>query len=619
MQIPAIRKAPTSTGWLVIALVLVLISGMGASAIQTSGGKVQMKDMQWIGASGQPLSGYLLIPPNATPETPAPAVVSVHGWYNNKEMQDPFWVELSRRGFVVLALDMNAHGNSAPSDWDHVYNGATGVDDAVIQLSIMDFVDKSRIGLTGHSSGGSSCNAAIALDNARKPPLVAASLLQANDWADDLGNDHIADFGSRSIGIIADKYDDFNFWEKSEDGEVLSLPRDFIATDTARRILGFDENPATFPGTPEAGKYYTRNVEGGTAYRIIHTPANIHAGVAFSTTSAAQVVDFFDTVFAAPNPIPPASQIWPWKTLFNTIGLAGFFIFLVSVTLIMAQTRYFSEVSTQRPGELVAPLPRPEGIGLAWFWGGLVASALFSAHSFWWAIRKVSEMRGSLSFFPQTPPLVIGTWAAACGVFAVLLMVLTYLLYGRKRGFSLRNTGVFIPWRSLFKTILLAAIAVALAYSLVFVTRYFFQTDFRFWLLNVKAFDSSLFQVASRVLPLFLIYFVAISISLNSFNHNQLARFGWVNAAVVALSTNISVIGIIALQYGTFVSTGSPYWASFSCKAGVIWVLPVAVILFLAAMMSRIIYRRTGNPYLPGIVNALLFTMMTCATSATVF
>ncbi|MFT3756417.1 MAG: alpha/beta hydrolase [Pseudoxanthomonas sp.] len=612
-----ISKASTPARWLIIALVLVLISGVGASAIQTSAGRVQMKDMRWIGASGQQLSGYLLVPPNATEKTPAPAVVSVHGWYNNKEMQDPFWVELSRRGFVVLALDMNAHGNSAPSDWDHVYDGATGVDDAVIQLSNMAFVDNARIGLTGHSSGGSASNAAIALDNARETPLIAASMLQANDWADDLGNDHIASFGKRSIGIIADKYDDFNFWEYAEDGKVLSLPRDFLGTDTAKRILGFDENPATFPGMPEAGKYYTKDVEGGTAYRIIHTPANIHAGVAFSTTSAAQVVDFFDTVFAAPNPIPPESQIWPWKTLFNSIGLAGFFLFLVSVTLVLARTWYFSSVSTQRPGERIAPQPRPEGIGLAWFWGGLLVSALFSGYSFWWAMRNVSGMRSSFSFFPQTPPLVIGVWAAVCGVFAVLMMLLTYHSYGKKRGFSLWNTGVFIRWRALFKTIVLAAVAVAITYSLVFVTRYFFQADFRFWVLNVKAFDPSLLWVAARYLPLFLIYFVAASVSLNCFSHNQLSRWGWVNAAVVALSTNISAIVIIALQYGTFVSTGSPYWTAY--KAGVIWIMPVVALLFLAVVMSRIIYRRTGNPYLPGIVNALVFTLITCTSSATVF
>ena len=48
----------------------------------------------------------------ATPAHPAPAVLVSHGFINTREMQSPFAIELARRGFVVLAMDMTGHGYS---------------------------------------------------------------------------------------------------------------------------------------------------------------------------------------------------------------------------------------------------------------------------------------------------------------------------------------------------------------------------------------------------------------------------------------------------------------------------------------------------------------------------
>lgn len=172
-----LERKSRSVRWMVIGFILCLISGFGVQAIQTSAGDIRMDNMTFQSSEGNKLSGYLFVPPNATSETPAPAIVTVHGWYNSKEMQDAFYVELARRGYVVLSLDMNSHGNSEQLDGDHLYDGALGVHDAVTQLATMDFVDKEQIGLTGHSSGGGASNMAIQLDNERDEPLIAANML----------------------------------------------------------------------------------------------------------------------------------------------------------------------------------------------------------------------------------------------------------------------------------------------------------------------------------------------------------------------------------------------------------------------------------------------------------
>ena len=98
----ATPKKRTAKFWLCIALVICLISCIGASVVQTNFGKVTIKDLRFETSSGHQMSALLLIPDNATAENPAPAIVCSHGWYNNREMQDLNYVEYARRGFVVI-------------------------------------------------------------------------------------------------------------------------------------------------------------------------------------------------------------------------------------------------------------------------------------------------------------------------------------------------------------------------------------------------------------------------------------------------------------------------------------------------------------------------------------
>ena len=57
-----------------------------------------------------------------------------------------FGIELARRGFVVLTIDANGHGNSDPGTG----SGAAALD----YITSLDYVDSTQIGLIGHSMGG---------------------------------------------------------------------------------------------------------------------------------------------------------------------------------------------------------------------------------------------------------------------------------------------------------------------------------------------------------------------------------------------------------------------------------------------------------------------------------
>src|ERR1700755_3064545 len=98
-------------GFFILGLVLILGGSYLASAIQTAGGVV-LKDVRFAGDGGLTQAGLLYVPGSATAAHPAPAVRASHGYINTREMQSPFAIELARRGFVVLAMDMVGHGYS---------------------------------------------------------------------------------------------------------------------------------------------------------------------------------------------------------------------------------------------------------------------------------------------------------------------------------------------------------------------------------------------------------------------------------------------------------------------------------------------------------------------------
>ena len=605
------EKKSRAKFWLCISLILCLVSALGASAVQTNFGKVTIKDMSWESTDGHQLSALLYKPDTATPEHPAPAIITIEGWYNNKEMQDLTSIEYARRGYVVVSLDMHSHGDSESLTADELYSDAVGVDGAVNLVAGLPYVQRGNIGLTGHSSGGAATSMELTIDNQRETPLIKAIFFQAATWQDDLGEDHAADFGNRSAGIAADKFDEFFFYTYNADGSLKSAPKDFIRTEEARNFLNFNEGAQGLPEA-EAGRMYSRTVDGVQAYRVIHTPSMIHPWVPFSKACVAYGVDFFEAAIGAPDPIPGDSQIWQVKTVFNVVGIAGFVLFFMSLLFVLLDTRTFESL---KAGAAVEPRPAADRAGKLWFWGTLAAAAVFSGVSYRAVFRFVYG--NSNDVFPQAGVLTIGAWAALCGAFAIVLMVLYHQCYGKKHGVKLRELGVLLPGRQALKTVALAALVVFAAYNLVFLTDYLFKTDFRLWVIAIRPFGADKFWIALRFMPFFLLYYITNSISVNCFNYNRVGgRLG--NVLILGFANILAPIVVLLMQYGTFFSTGLPLWfATEGDRMCGIWLFPVVVFLFGAALLSRMVYKRTRNPYLSGIINAAIVTFISCANTTT--
>lgn len=608
--------------WLCVAIILMLLSGMVSNYIQTDGGNVVMKELKLETDAEYSMSAYLFIPSSATDETPAPAIVTSHGYLNNKEMQDANYVELARRGFVVLAIDQPGHGNSDNITYTDSTNQlaanevatseAGGVYQGVLFLSRMSYVDKDRIGVTGHSMGGGSSESAVALDISNGTNLIAAGLFNSAFaiYTDENGN-YANLYGSRDIAVLAPKHDEFSYTRVDEEtGETIPAPY-FIEGGDAQSFLNFGLDP----GSPdaevrEADTIYTATIDGEEASRVIYNPNIIHPWSHFSATATASVIEFFTETLDAPNPIDPNSQVWQWKETFNFIGAIGLVIFIVCFGILMVYTPAFSSL---RAKEAAAPTAIEDSKGKLWFWGCLIVSATLAT-----VVYIPVVYWGSSTSASQTETMGLGLWSALCGIFNILIMAIYYFAYGKKNGFSLTERGVIIKGKNLLKSILLALIIVVVAYGCVFVVDYFFNSDFRLWTLAIKTFEKDKVWLTLTYMWLFLIYYIAASVSVNSFNYNTIGgKSGLFNNIIVSLFAAFPAIILPAIQYITYFSQDHMVWTTAAMQ--VLWLFPIILILFGANFMSRYLYKVTKNPYIAGIVNGVIVTIMTVTNTSTVF
>lgn len=602
--------------WLALSLVLMVVSSLVASAVQTAGYTVAVKNMSWETSSGQSMSALLYKPNGVSADNKAPAIIVSHGWWNNKEMQDANFVELARRGYVVMSIDMFGHGDSDYLTSD-VTLGGTGMYDAVKLIADLPYVDQSKIGVSGHSNGARAANFSLFIDNAAESPLIAAVFLVDNDpvYTDAANDNAYFDlYGTRDTGLVAAQYDEFFFRSYSAEGAVLTPPRDYITTPNAQSFLHYGADPKDISEVREAGTYYTDGA--GGAIRVTYTPAETHPWGTISKTTVASQIEFFEEAFGAPNAIEPGSQVWQVKELFTTLGLIGFAIFLLAFARTLLGTRAFAGLKLEEPMP-IAPNTRA---GLGWFWGAMAVSAFVSG--FTYVLLSNQQWIQGIAFnflptiFTQGAVFFIAFWAAVNGLAAILIMALSYLLFGRKNGINPRAFGLLPGWRKVGLAAALAVVTVAAAYGIVFFLSWLLNTDFRFWTIAVKDFGADKLWIALLYIPMFLLYFVANSVAINVFNRFTLRGKEWLNTAVLALMNALAPIVLVVVQYVTFFVSG--YTIPGFGGIYSIWLFPVIVILAATAVLSRKLYRITGNPYIGGFISATVVTLIAVSNTLTV-
>lgn len=607
-------KIKSAKFWVVVALLLCLISSVGASAVQTGGGSIEYHDVTMVTDSGNELDALLLIPENATVENPAPAIVTSHGWYNNREMQDLNYVEYARRGYVVISISMYGHGDSqvitSGTWWDDNNNG-NGMYDAVKYLTRLPFVDASRIGVTGHSNGGLASRESMLQD---EEGLISAALIVSNDsvYYDEDGN-FANPFGSRDVGVVACQYDEFFHRVAKEDGSK-SAPRDYIDQVTAQSFLNFGADPSGLEPR-RSYEYYHETIDGEDAIRVIFNPDMTHPWAHFSKNVVASSVEFFDMALDAPIKLEPNNQTWQWKAFFNAVGLVGFFLFAASFAIVLSESSYFA---VAKLGDCGKPLPAPSGKGKAWYWGGYVACTVFAMLAYVLIYEWCNNNRPE--FFSQPATWYIGMWTLLCGVFTILVLFLSYKFNGKASGLVLKERGVVLGGKQLWRTIVLAFTVIVSTYMLVYLSDYFFLTDYRLWCYaTVRAFAPHHFATIFKYLVFWLVYYIALSVATNGFNFVSYGKGGWVAVLLQMVFVALGPVIMVIVQYGTFRSTGFMWTETTGLGGSIIgiWLYPIIVILPLAVLVCNVIYRHTKNPYIGGIIMGTIACVISVTNTLT--
>lgn len=661
------QKSPQAV--LVICLAVLLVASFFSWGFQSSWGGVKVSDLRdetnsgpWAGSAdvavkGKVVSGLLFVPKAASAENKLPGIVLTHGYLNNRELQLQNAIELSRRGFVVLSIDREAHGNYENTGSSSSLF-ARGLYDAAKYLYNLEYVDQSKIGVSGHSMGGCDTAGTLMED---APNVAELSMSMLGAFLGDMGRadltpengyglgivsagllqgwDNFAGAGEGvSVGIVKANDDEFFFGTGSWANRGNSLPdgspvrsRDYLHSVYGARFVGLDSTGEV--NIQNGGIYLNgalQSVQEGTAaapgFRAIYESNEIHPLNHFSTRSAAAVVNFFYTAFGTPNGAayrPSSSQVWCVKEAFSCIALAAFFALFVPLADVLLATEAFS--SLRRKEELPAA-PALVGVGKNLsYWGTGIVCTLVSGLT----LAKFCTEWGKKWFpltphFPQDTTNWVAMWAVGTGLFALLFTLLVWKLMdcanrkaGREREASPLAAGHIEGGLAAWgKTLLLAGVMVAIGYAVLYLVWGIWKVDFRVWTLDVKVFDiPTMLPTMLRYAVIFGIFYCSSSVLNQSYRLSNLPE--WATVAINAVFNVFGIVLVIAIQYITFKSTGV-LWKP-EMNLGYIVAFPLVPVLIIATLLSRSLYKKTGNAWLGGMLNALLFTIITVANTASSF
>jgi len=155
-----------------LCLVIIFMAGLVNLAVKTNYGDYVVKEIK-IAPYGPDFTASLYIPKSVLKTdkegnflSSVPAVIVNPGFTNTRTASDVIALQLVRGGFVVINIDMYGHGSSdainnrgypnPPSPFDDDVS-LLGAADALAYLRTLGFVDQTRIGMCGHSLGGSAC------------------------------------------------------------------------------------------------------------------------------------------------------------------------------------------------------------------------------------------------------------------------------------------------------------------------------------------------------------------------------------------------------------------------------------------------------------------------------
>ena len=580
-------------GWTSLVVLCVLL----ARGIETNFGQVQVSLVRFSGDGGVPLVGKLYVPLTASAENPRPGVLSLHGFQNDKETQDGFAIELSRRGFVVLALDQYGHGDSGGRLALREQDPTLGGNAAYQYLKGLPYVDAASLGVIGHSMGAATSVAVAALN----PDHRAVNLQCGGAGNPELNN----------VLVTQARFEEFlSFRENMPTIENLTVHVNRVSA------LGLTEEAAW-------DTTYNSYADGSARRQtLIDT---VHPGVTHNRKAVAEAVTWLNIALndgeTGDDWIDPQRQIFMFKEVCTLLALLCALASMIPLTNRLLATPFFAAVAQPLPEDVPdnRAYAASDRLWRKYAWvnnliAGLTYPLLTAAGGY-----LLATLVPGLSMIIANG---VVTWLLVNALIYMLIFSLWYRRNHKKRNVTLFNMGISfdtqklrLDWGILGKTVLLGAILLGWLYLLVSLSQRLTGIEFRFLWPFMRQFSLERFASFWLYLPAALLFFLLNGgVFLFGQTRQRKEETGtqtqviwWLRNCIAGLS---GLAAVWAFQYIPFFLGFAPGFelAGLPLLSGMIPLLlfvyiPEFVVLYFFLTWF---YRRTGKVYLGALVIASL-------------
>lgn len=617
--------------YFLISVLLIFFSGAMAAGFQTNFGTIDVQEVAIVDDLGNKIVAKLYRPIDVSASNPAPGVLGMHGYNNDKDVQRPVALELAKAGIVVLTIDRPAHGDSEGEEEYLVGN----LDAAYKWLAGCSFVDGTSMGLYGHSMG-----------------YILGSIIAA------LNPDHDACVFETFPPFV------YNFtilnnvlhiWSEYEEWYDLpylyitgTLPSPFYTSDmtvaqvVAQGMSVLETNAGLAPGTGETDTTYGSFIA-GDAYREHLAKGLTHPGQTMDPTCTAEITAWMLQALSGLSETDAwaiaaiSGQTFIILEIFGGLALLFSFVSVIFLCLLLLKTKFFAEVKQPMPERVVTKDKR-----LWWIFASVntviagIFFGLFTHADVHWAAEG-SETWGA--------PWIMGmmnNWAgfylttAACAAFLVSLWVLVInrkergnvtfydlgVTYDKEKFFTtIKNKG---HWQIFGKTALLALIFFGWMYLLVSIFQTYFLIEFRIFWTFAKMFTPQRFLMFLLYLPIFVPFFL---INGGAFLFGQIRQeegstsikthLIWWLKTLFAMLLGLLILFLvqyIGVAFGNYPYNGANFQPIMPIQ--LMSAIPLSGLIYFFMIFF---YRKTGKIYLGSFFGAIItvwfFTVGTIAAA----
>jgi len=563
----------------------------------------------------------ILKPKNATSATPAPAIVVMHGGLSNKDTYAPIYVELVRRGFVVVTFDAMGHGKTDMQVDDLTHN-TMGME-AIVELAMsLPYVDENNVGVTGHSWGNNgSVNVINAINNGTENPRIRAFLEAQGSLAYfDLQEGAI---DGMLFGFSVGKYDEMDtvYWGS------YNLPEGAWANGWLGEIYeGYAETVAPL------GVWYTSDgpveLQEGTKIdaaeaRVLYNPENTHPAALFSTTATAVNLNFFYGAFGVPagaKYISSTSQMWPVYIGCVFLALISWFLLAMGIMSLLLETYSFkclTKGAAKFADEKLPSIKDPrQSVPMALMYIGLV---FFCAKTVGTLPLVGSRLIPTSQFFPCAAHTAsaYGFWSAIVALVAactlIVIMYIKRIMY-RKEGGALAVPNPFevakVSISEAAYAIFFGFIMFLIAYGILYVIEAIFGVNYVVADMDYTTVRMNKLPILFRYVWFFLPFYFINAVLVANTRFKELPE--WASTLIVCIGNMLGIAIWLFIQYTALIGKGALADTNAMNVATTVWsqFLPMA----MSPIIARYTYKKTGNIWVGVAFNVFLFTMSLVGT-----